>query len=111
MRTVDFSVVVDVALTETAREATYFLPAATQYEKVETTFFSASFPDNWICVRPPILKAPDGVLTESEIHTRIIRELGLTEETDFLPLRELAKKGLDEFSEGCLLYTSPSPRD
>ena len=56
MQAVDFSVVVDVALTETAREATYFLPAATQYEKVETTFFSASFPDNWICVRPPRYK-------------------------------------------------------
>ena len=109
MRTVDFSVVVDVALTETAREATYFLPAATQYEKVETTFFSASFPDNWICVRPPILKAPDGVLTESEIHTRIIRELGLTEETDFLPLRELAKKGLDEFSEGFMEFSINNP--
>ena len=109
MQAVDFSVVVDVALTETAREATYFLPAATQYEKVETTFFSASFPDNWICVRPPILTPPDGVLTEAEIHTRIIRELGLTEDVDFLPLRELAKKGLDEFSQGFMEFLANNP--
>ena len=109
MQSADFSVVIDVALTETAREATYFLPAATQYEKVETTFFSASFPDNWICVRPPILKPPDGVLTESEIHTRIIRELGLTKEEDFLPLRELAKKGLDEFGKGFMEFSTNNP--
>ena len=109
MRAVDFSVVVDVALTETAREASYFLPAATQYEKVETTFFSAGFPDNWICVRPPILKPPEGVLTEPEIHTRIIRELGLTKDVDFLPLRELAKKGLDEFSEGFMEFSINNP--
>jgi len=109
MRAVDFSVVVDVALTETAREATYFLPAATQYEKVETTFFSASFPENWICVRPPILAPPEGVLTEPEIHTRIIRELGLATEEDFLPLRELAKKGHDEFSKGFMEFSVNNP--
>tara|TARA_B100000029_G_scaffold250450_1_gene247503 strand:- start:686 stop:2362 length:1677 start_codon:yes stop_codon:yes gene_type:complete len=109
MRAVDFSVVVDVALTETAREASYFLPAATQYEKVETTFFSAGFPDNWICVRPPILAPPEGVLTEPEIHTRIIKELGLAKEEDFLALRELAKKGLDDFSKGFMEFSINNP--
>ena len=55
------------------------------------------------------MKPPEGVLTEPEIHTRIIRELGLTKDVDFLPLRELAKKGLDEFSEGFMEFSINNP--
>ena len=57
----------------------------------------------------PNMTPPDGVLTEAEIHTRIIRELGLTEDVDFLPLRELAKKGLDEFSQGFMEFLANNP--
>ena len=38
--------VIDVAMTETAKHAHYILPAASQYEKVETTFFGGGFPDH-----------------------------------------------------------------
>ena len=40
----DCVVVIDVALTETARCADYVLPASSQYEKWEATFFTLEFP-------------------------------------------------------------------
>ena len=40
----EFVVVIDVAMTESAREAHYILPASSQYEKWEATFFGAAFP-------------------------------------------------------------------
>ena len=43
-RALDFVVVIDVALTETARCADYVLPAASQFEKWEATFFTLEFP-------------------------------------------------------------------
>ena len=46
MDALEFSVVVDVAMTETARRASYVLPAASQYEKWEAVFFNFEFPDN-----------------------------------------------------------------
>src|SRR5689334_3785991 len=42
----DHLVVIDVAMTETARHAHYVLPAASQYEKPEATFFTLEFPHN-----------------------------------------------------------------
>ncbi|MBN0231501.1 molybdopterin-dependent oxidoreductase, partial [Pseudomonas aeruginosa] len=39
MRALELSVVIDVAMTETARHADYVLPAASQLEKAEATFF------------------------------------------------------------------------
>ncbi|MFT0702005.1 molybdopterin-dependent oxidoreductase, partial [Citrobacter meridianamericanus] len=39
MRALELSVVIDVAMTETARHADYVLPAASQFEKAEATFF------------------------------------------------------------------------
>ena len=40
----ELMVVIDVAMTETARLAHYVLPAATQFEKPEATFFNLEFP-------------------------------------------------------------------
>ncbi|MDF5946828.1 molybdopterin-dependent oxidoreductase [Pseudomonas aeruginosa] len=44
MRALELSVVIDVAMTETARHADYVLPAASQFEKAEATFFNLEFP-------------------------------------------------------------------
>ena len=41
------SVVIDVAMTETARAAHYVLPASSQFEKWEATFFNLEFPRNY----------------------------------------------------------------
>jgi anaerobic selenocysteine-containing dehydrogenase len=53
LRALDFVVVIDVAMTETAREADYVLPTATQYEKAEATFFNFDFPENTCGSRAP----------------------------------------------------------
>jgi anaerobic selenocysteine-containing dehydrogenase len=43
LEALDVVVVIDIAMTETARQADYILPAATQYEKWEATFSTSSF--------------------------------------------------------------------
>src|SRR3989440_5258017 len=53
-------VVIDVAMTETARLAHYVLPAPTQNEKWEATFFNFDFPRNVFHLRRPILSPPPG---------------------------------------------------
>ncbi|MEM7273133.1 MAG: molybdopterin-dependent oxidoreductase [Actinomycetota bacterium] len=109
MRALDFSVVIDVAMTETAKEADYVLPAASQYEKVETTFFNFGFPENRFCIRPPILDPLEGSLPEPEIHARLIRALGLVDEADLAPLRAAAQAGLPEFGEAFMAAAMTKP--
>ena len=53
----DLVVVIDVAMTETARLADYVLPAACQFEKWEATFFNLEFPRNIFHLRHPLLDA------------------------------------------------------
>ncbi|MBW2719477.1 MAG: molybdopterin-dependent oxidoreductase [Deltaproteobacteria bacterium] len=93
LRSLDTLVVIDIAMTETARLADYILPAATQYEKAEATFFNFEFPENYFHVRHPVFEAPDGVLPEAEIHARLCEELGAYTDEDLEPLRAAAKLG------------------
>ena len=70
MAALDLVVVIDVALTETAREADYVLPAASQYEKWECTFFNLEFPRNVFHLRRPLFdRRPASA--EYEIHSRL----------------------------------------
>ena len=69
-------VVIDVAMTETARLADVVLPAPTQFEKWEATFFNFEFPRNAFHLRRPLLDAPDGPLPEPEIHARLVEASG-----------------------------------
>jgi anaerobic selenocysteine-containing dehydrogenase len=81
----DLLVVVDVALTETARLAHYVLPAASQFEKWEATFFNLEFPANYFHLRRPVLERPAGTLPEPEIHRRLAVAMGeLPERFPFL---------------------------
>ncbi|MFD4443901.1 molybdopterin-dependent oxidoreductase [Nocardia sp. NPDC058519] len=73
----ELSVVIDVAMTETARRADYVLPAASQFEKWEATFFNLEFPVNTFQLRAPLLEPLPGTLAEPEIYARLIRELGV----------------------------------
>jgi anaerobic selenocysteine-containing dehydrogenase len=109
MRTCELSVVIDVAMTETALEADYVLPAASQYEKVETTFFNFGFPDNWFCLRPPILEPLGEALPEAEIHSRLVKALGLVGEEDLVPLRDAARQGPDHFAPAFLAAAAAKP--
>ena len=90
-------VVIDVAMTETARHAHYILPAASQYEKVETTFFGGGFPRHTFLMRQPIFPMAEGTLTEPEIHSRLCRALGAFTDADLAELRQAAEEGLEEF--------------
>lgn len=76
MRALECSVVIDIAMTETARQADYVLPATTQFEKAEATFFNFEFPENYFHMRAPLFTPPEGVLDEAEIHARIAEALG-----------------------------------
>lgn len=78
MRALDLTVVVDVAMTETAKHADYVLPVLTQYEKAEATFFNFEYPNNYFHLRHPVLPPPDDadVLLEAEVHARLVEALG-----------------------------------
>ncbi|ORB59634.1 molybdopterin oxidoreductase [Mycobacteroides saopaulense] len=90
-------VVVDVAMTETARLAHYVLPAATQFEKVEATFFNLEFPHNTFQLRHPLFEPAPGTLPEPEIWARLVRALGVVDDADLQPLREAAAQGRDAY--------------
>ncbi len=72
----DTVVVIDIAMTETAREADYILPAATQFEKWEATFFNFEFPENYFHLRKPLFEPLGDSLPEPEIHARLVEALG-----------------------------------
>lgn len=76
MRKLQVSVVIDIAMTESACQADYVLPATTQYEKAEATFFNFEFPNNYFHLRQPLFEPPQGVLDEAEIHMRLAQALG-----------------------------------
>ncbi len=98
LEALDLVVVIDVAMTETARLADYVLPAPTQYEKYEATFFNFDFPRNLFHLRRPVLEPPDGVLAEPEIHARLVEAAGALTEADYLPLREALVMGREAFA-------------
>lgn len=91
-------VVVDVAMTETARLAHYVLPAASQFEKVEATFFNLEFPDNTFHLRHPLMEPLPGTLPEPEIWARLTRALGVVDDADLAPLRRAAREGRGPFA-------------
>jgi anaerobic selenocysteine-containing dehydrogenase len=72
----DLCVVVDVAMTETARLAHYVLPASSQMEKWEATGFNLEFPDQMFHLRQPLFPPLGESLPEAEIYTRILERMG-----------------------------------
>jgi hypothetical protein len=87
-----------VALTETARCADYVLPAASQFEKWECTFFNLEFPHNYFHLRRPVFAPTAGTLPEAEIHARLCRALGAYNDDDLAPLHEAAAIGRAEYT-------------
>jgi anaerobic selenocysteine-containing dehydrogenase len=105
----DLVVVIDVAMTETARHADYVLPAASQYEKAEATFFNFEFPDNTFHLRRPLLEPLPGTLPEAEIWARLVRGLGLIGEGDLEPLRAAARESRHAFAQAFAQATTKNP--
>jgi anaerobic selenocysteine-containing dehydrogenase len=108
----DLLVVIDVAMTETARLAHYVLPTSTQFEKPEATFFNFEYPHNAVHLRQPVLEPPTDadVLTEAEIHTRLLEAMGEIGEADYSPLRDaLAGGGVPAFTTAFLTAAADKP--
>ncbi|MFE1592935.1 molybdopterin-dependent oxidoreductase [Nocardia sp. NPDC058705] len=97
MRSIELSVVIDVAFTETAREADYVLPAASQFEKPEATFFNFEFPRNIFHLRKPIMAPLPGTRSEPEIYAELLRRLGAVDAATIERLRRAAHGGRDTF--------------
>jgi formate dehydrogenase len=105
----ELMVVIDVAMTETARLAHYVLPAASQFEKAEATFFNLEFPRNGFHLRHPLMDPLPGTLPEPEIWARLVRELNVVDDSDLEPLRHAATEGLAEFAEAFLHAVGTAP--
>ncbi|SOJ52836.1 Formate dehydrogenase H [Mycobacterium simulans] len=105
----ELMVVVDVAMTETARLAHYVLPAASQFEKPEATFFNFEFPHNGFQLRRPLLEPLPGTLPEPEIWARLVRALGVVDDADLRPLREAAQRGRHAYTEAFLTAMATNP--
>lgn len=71
----DLLVVVDVAMTETARLADYILPAASQFEKLEASGFNLEFPENFFHLRHAVFEPLEESLPEPEIYTRLLEKM------------------------------------
>ncbi len=108
-RALELMVVVDVAMTETARLAHYVLPAASQFEKPEATFFNFEFPHNGFQLRRPLLEPLPGTLPEPEIWARLVRALGVVDDADLRPLREAAQRGRQAYTEAFLEAVAGNP--
>ncbi|MBJ38659.1 MAG: molybdopterin oxidoreductase [Gammaproteobacteria bacterium] len=98
----DCVVVIDVAMTETAEYANYVLPASSQYEKYEATFFPMEFPENFFHLRRPLMEPMPGTLPEPEMHARLVEALGVFEDGELDPLKDAAAQGLDAFTNALL---------
>jgi anaerobic selenocysteine-containing dehydrogenase len=110
LEALELVVVIDVALTETARQADYVLPAASQFEKYEATFFNLEFPRNTFHLRAPLLEPLPGTLIEPEIYARLMRELGVVPEDVLVPLRDAAARGRMEFAQAFMQASVADPK-
>jgi anaerobic selenocysteine-containing dehydrogenase len=111
LQALDLLVVVDVAMTETARLADYVLPASSQYEKWEFTLFQFEFPTNHFHLRAALLPPLPGTKSEPEIYTEMAAALGLLPEEGVLnELRETAATDKAAFmgAFGAVLKQNPT---
>jgi anaerobic selenocysteine-containing dehydrogenase len=73
-RSVDFRVVVDEVMTDTAREADIVLPAKTFFEQTDVI---GAYWHDYLQLRPKVLEPPGEVKPESEIYWLLAERLGL----------------------------------
>jgi anaerobic selenocysteine-containing dehydrogenase len=73
----DLLVVIDPAMTETARVADYVLPAPCGYEKWEIAGFPKRSPEIEVQLRPPVVAPPGEALPEPEIYARLAEAMGV----------------------------------
>ncbi|RIL06566.1 MAG: molybdopterin oxidoreductase [Proteobacteria bacterium] len=110
LEALELVVVIDVAMTETARLAHYVLPASSQLEKWEATFFTLEFPRNAFHLRAPLFAPRAGTLPEAEIHARLVRALGAVSDADLEPLRAAAAQGRASFANAFFQALGANPK-
>ncbi len=93
----EFVVVIDVAMSETAQLADYVLPVATQFEKAEATFFNFEFPKNYFHLRTALMDAPDDLFSEPELHARLADALGMLKQENVDALAAAWDEGRETF--------------
>ena len=90
----DCVVVIDVAMTETARAApTTCCRPRRSTRSGSATFFNFEFPENVFHLRRPLLDPLPGTLPEPEIHARLCEALGVLTDDDLAPLRRRGRAG------------------
>ncbi len=87
-------VVIEPAMTETARIADYVLPTPVGYEKWEIAGFPRTHPEILVQLRPPVVPGPEEALPEPEIYTRLAEAMGLVPPPP-AELFELAERALE----------------
>jgi anaerobic selenocysteine-containing dehydrogenase len=110
LQALELVVVIDVALTETARHADYVLPAASQFEKWEATFFNLEFPRKTFQLRAPLMEPLPGTLAQPEIYARLVRALRAVDDAQLAPLRAAAAEGRNRYAEAFGQAVSSDPR-
>jgi formate dehydrogenase len=110
IRSLEFSLCVDVAMTETARECDYVLPASSQYEKWEATFFPRNFPANIFHLREPLLPPLPNTLTEAEIHARLVEAMDIFEPGELDALSQAGAQGLAAYQAAFFSEMSQNPK-
>jgi anaerobic selenocysteine-containing dehydrogenase len=75
-RALDLLVVIEPAMSETARLAHYVLPAKCGYEKFEAALFPKGFPQIYFHLRHPVVKGPEQAKQECEIFLEILEKMG-----------------------------------
>ena len=73
----DLLVTVDIAMTETAALSHYVLPALSGFESYDAGMAPHGFPDVFMQVRHPVVRAKGEQLEAAEIFTRLAEALGL----------------------------------
>ena len=98
----DLLVVIEPAMTETARLADYVLPTPVGYEKWEMANFPKSYPEVLVQIRPPVVPGPAEALPEPEIYARLAEGMGIFGEAP-AALHDLARGALDPEGAGPFL--------
>jgi anaerobic selenocysteine-containing dehydrogenase len=110
IRALDFSVAIDPNMTETALECDYVLPACSQYERYEATFFPMRIPDNFFHVRQPLMSPAPGTLPEAEMVARIIEAMQYFDDGELEPLKQAAQQSMGEYRNAFFEAAMTNPK-
>ena len=92
-------VVIDVAMTETARLADYVLPGGEPVREARGDVLQPRVPAQHLPPAPPADGAARGTLPEPEIWARLVRALGVVDDARLEPLRAAAREGRQAYAQ------------